>query len=453
MSAAVTRFRCHGCGAVTEADGADPFRCPRFGEGDVDHVLVLDRSAPPAFPAADDPEDNPFLRYLPLFHFTAAAAAAGLPADDVAALVRDLDRRVARLEGRLDGRGFRVTPCDRSDALSDALGFATGGGVWVKDETGQIGGSHKARHLFGVLVHLEAQRFRGDGVLARRPLAIASCGNAALAAGVVARAGGRDLTVFVPPHADGSTLNRLRSLRAEIETCERAPGGTGDPCVHAFRAAVADGALPFTCQGNENGLAIEGGHPLGWEMAEAFAARGEAIDHVVVQVGGGALASAVAAGLRDGVAAGLLPRLPRLHTVQTEAAHPLRRAHDRVAKRMRERGESVEEAMRYAATHRSAYMWPWETEPRSLAEGILDDETYDWWEVLRATLESGGSSVVVDEDRVRRANELAREADFAAGFTGSSALAGVAALRGSGVISPGERTAILMTGVRRGRGG
>ena len=30
---------------------------------------------------------------------------------------------------------------------SDALGFGVDGGVWVKDETGQVAGSHKARHL------------------------------------------------------------------------------------------------------------------------------------------------------------------------------------------------------------------------------------------------------------------------------------------------------------------
>ncbi|MBZ0267357.1 PLP-dependent lyase/thiolase, partial [bacterium] len=220
-SAGATRYRCHGCGAVVEAGGADPFRCPNYGEGDTDHVLVLERTAPPSFPAADNPEDNPFLRFLPLFHFTHAAAAAGLPVEDLAALVRDLDRRVARIEGRADGIGFRITPCERSAGLSNALGFAEGGGLWVKDETGQVAGSHKARHLFGVLVHLEAQRFRGDGVAARQRLAIASCGNAALAAGIVARAGGSDLTVFVPEHADRAIVGRLRNLRAEIETCAR----------------------------------------------------------------------------------------------------------------------------------------------------------------------------------------------------------------------------------------
>jgi hypothetical protein len=43
-------------------------------------------------------------------------------------------------------------------------------------------------------------------------LAIASCGNAALAAAVVARAGGWPLTVFVPPDADPTGSSGLGGL-------------------------------------------------------------------------------------------------------------------------------------------------------------------------------------------------------------------------------------------------
>ena len=54
----------------------------------------------------------------------------------------------------MDGHGFRATPFFRSPELSDALGFDRDGGVWVKDETGNVSGSHKGRHLMGVLIHL-----------------------------------------------------------------------------------------------------------------------------------------------------------------------------------------------------------------------------------------------------------------------------------------------------------
>ena len=71
-------------------------------------------------------------------------------------------------------------------------------------------------------------------------------------------------------------------------------------------------------------------------------------------------------------------------------------------------------------------MWPWEEEPRSIAHGILDDETYDWLAVVRGMLETGGSPVVVDEPTLEEANELAREATgIDVDHTGSSGLAGL----------------------------
>ena len=85
--------------------------------------------------------------------------------------------------------------------------------------------------------------------------------------------------------------------------------------------------MPFTCQGNENGLAIEGGETIAYEIASALA--GTAFDHIVIQVGGGALASACAQGLREAAELGAIAREPRLHTVQTTGAHPLERAYAR----------------------------------------------------------------------------------------------------------------------------
>ena len=42
----------------------------------------------------------------------------------------------------------------------------------------------------------------------------------------------------------------------------------------------------------------------------------------------------------------------------------------------------IVEALRFARTHRSKFMWPWEEEPKSIATGIIDDETYDWAAVV-----------------------------------------------------------------------
>ena len=60
------------------------------------------------------------------------------------------------------------------------------------------------------------------GIERSRELAIASCGNAALAAAVIARASNRPLRVFVPTWADDSVIARLRELDAQIEVCPAA---------------------------------------------------------------------------------------------------------------------------------------------------------------------------------------------------------------------------------------
>jgi len=438
MTVAVSRLVCAGCGAEPDPDEPFPFACPNAGrDGDVDHVLhrALDTSRV-RFPGGDV-EPNPFIRYRRLLHAYHVAAAGGIADAEFCALVRRLNERIAAV----DGHGFAVTPFARSDELSDRLGFSATGGVWVKDETGNVSGSHKARHLFGVLVYLEVAERLGLSARAERPdLAIASCGNAALAAAVVAAAGGRTLRVFVPVDADPLVLHRLEELGARVTVCPREPGMPGDPTVARLVQALAGGALAFTCQGNLNGLAIEGGETLAWEMAST----GAPVERLIVQVGGGALASACSHGFREAHVLGACDLRPRLDTVQTEAAWPLKRAFDRVL------AHADPGALLYASHHRSEFMWPWEDEPHSVAHGILDDETYDWLAVVDGMLTTGGTALVVGESTLERANALAREATgIAVDPTGSSGLAGLLALREAGEVGDDERVALLFTGVSR----
>lgn len=447
---------CAGCGASPEPDDPYPFRCPGADAGDdADHVLrrVLDLSAV-QFPAAggEQGDPNPYLRYRRLFHSYHVACAGGMQDAEYCDLVAHLDEQVAKV----DGHGFRSTPFGRADVLSERLGFAQDGGVWVKDETGNVSGSHKARHLFGLLVHLEVVERLGRTDPDRRPhLAIASCGNAALAAAVVAAAGHRVLDVFVPVDADPVVVARLKDLDARVTVCPREPGLPGDPTYHRLRRALAEGALPFTCQGNENGLAIESGFTLGYEMAEALAG-GPPLDRLIIQVGGGALASSCIEALGEAALLGSLARVPRYHAVQTMGAAPLSRAFELVAARLPAGAglpaglPEVRAALSYAATHRSEFMWPWEEEPRSIAHGILDDETYDWLAVVEGMLVSGGGPVVVSEDLLARANALAVDAaHIDVDPTGSSGLAGLLALRDQGAIGDHERVGVLLTGARR----
>jgi threonine synthase len=436
-------FMCAGCGWTMAAGESEtwPFRCPKALEGDdIDHVVR--RADAPPFPLPEDGDANPFVRYRARLAAHALALESGIDDGAFVDLVRELDAAIARTAGT----GFTATPFAPWPALAAKLGCGNGE-IWVKDETANVGGSHKARHLMGLMLYLlvDARR-RGptatSGVRAsegRPPLAISSCGNAAFAAAIFGRATGWPLDVFVPSSASEAIVEQLRRLSAAIHTCARETEARGDPCQAAFRAAVADGAIPFCCQGSDNGLTIDGGRTLAWEMIAGFGQSvrrqwgASRIDAVFLQVGGGALASAVIQGFGDALAAGAIDRLPRFYTVQTVGAYPLKRAYDTLAERVLERvplvvqqgfspaadeeraelmmnhPEIVDEELQYARRHRSAFMRPWEKLPRSIAHGILDDETYDWAAVVEGMLKTGGWPLVVNEDRLVDANLFARE--------------------------------------------
>ncbi len=91
-------------------------------------------------------------------------------------------------------------------------------------------------------------------------------------------------------------------------------------------------------------------------------------------------------------------------------------------------------------------MRPW-PDPHSTADGILDDETYDWIADVEAMVESGGEPLVASEADIVRANELATLAGYSVSHTGTAGLAGVLAARSG--IRDGDRIAVVMSGVAR----
>jgi threonine synthase len=445
---------CSGCGTVVPVDRPFVPRCPAARSGDdIDHVLV--RRIDLSVVGHPDPgEIEPFVRYRRLFHAYHVARAAGWSDARYVGLVRSLDEAVATVEGH----GFVETPLAEASGLAAGIGGQRPFGLIVKDETGGVGGSHKARHLAAILLELTVAEALG-ATEPGRPLAIASCGNAALAAAVLARAVRRELRVFVPDAADPSIVERLRDLDTRVVVCPRHPGVPGDPSVRALDEALAAGAIPFTCQGDRNGFAIEGGATLAWELAGWSASVGRPLDRVVVQVGGGAFASSISLGLAEAASLGWIARPPRLDTVQTEGGWPLARAYELLAAGLGATPgqpvplQDLDPAIDRAARHRSGYMWPWETEPRSVAHGILDDETYDWLAVVRAMLATGGRPVVVPEATLLEANRLGvAETGIAADETGTAGLAGLIRLARGGLVDPGETVAVIFSGIRRTSG-
>ena len=88
--------------------------------------------------------------------------------------------------------------------------------------------------------------------------------------------------------------------------------------------------------------------------------------------------------------------------------------------------------------------WP---DPHSVADGILDDETYDWIADVRAMQASGGRPIVAAETEIVAAHALATEAGFDVSPTGSAGLAG--ALTARNELAAEERLIVVMSGVAR----
>jgi threonine synthase len=427
MSKSASHFTCHGCGASVDIARAFPFSCPNAGRAndDIDHVLVPAGSFD-GFDAGNEPD--PFIRYRTLFSSYRLGRWLGLPDDAWTDVVGSLEERLLAADGRV----FRRTPMSRQPDLAAAL--ASKPQLWVKDETGNVAGSHKGRHLFGVMLYLrvlEVAAHPAAQMLRKRRLAIASCGNAALAAAAVACAAEWPLDAFIPADANPSIARKLKQLGATLHVCERLPGEMGDPCMRAFRRAAHDGAIPFSVQGPDNGLAIEGAHTLALEMSEGFAAA-NVPDAIYIQVGGGALASAIAQGFAIAKRIGVLPKMPKLMLVQTAGCAPVARAWKRLA------GTSLGDAVR----HRSRFMWPWGQTPSSAASGILDDETYDWWEAVKGVRETGGEVIVADEATIVRARNLGKtHTTIRASATGTAGLAGLMTAGAAG-----ESAAVIFSG-------
>ncbi|MDP6762340.1 MAG: pyridoxal-phosphate dependent enzyme [Planctomycetota bacterium] len=427
------RVVCGGCGTPAP-DGADlPTRCTAAREADdVDHVLVRELDLEGTrFPF--DGDGSPWVRYRELLYAWRAARRAGAADEAWCDAAAELDRR---LEATGIG-GAWPTPLAPRPKLAAALGR---GELWVKDETTGVGGTHKARHLVPLALHRLA-------LAPPKPprLAVASCGNAALAAAGLARACGWPLEAHVPADIAPSVAARLEDLGARLVRCPRDPT-PGDPCRRSFLAALDEGALPFSCQGDAHGLAIEGGASLVWEVVSERGLGAPPLDHVVVQVGGGALASAVLTGFRDALALGAIGRLPRVHCVQGAGCAPLAAAWER----LRESGDLDPGGIAAARRRRGEVMVPWPTTPAGAAGGLLDDETYDWAALVAGMAETGGAPLVVSDDELVGACEAAAaHAGVSVDPSGAAGLAGWARLCAEGAIGAAERSLVLFTGAPR----
>jgi threonine synthase len=114
----------------------------------------------------------------------------------------------------------------------------------------------------------------------------------------------------------------------------------------------------------------------------------------------------------------------------------------------------VQAIMKDLAQQPGRFMWPWDgAAPHSLAHGILDDLTYDWYYLLEAMFRTGGGVEVLSEETIGKAHDSAqRYTGIPVCATGASGLAGLIQLTESGAIDSDESVAVFFTGFDRSRG-
>ena len=420
-------FTCATCAEKVSVDTFAPWRCPNEN-GDRHHVLLIDENDQHVV----ESHHNPFIAFRRNMLWWQFAIARGMSDEQAISLVQRVDDEIAQV----GGVGFATTPMRYEPTLSHHLSFESPGGVWVKNETHNVGGSQKARHLMSILLHLLIAEELGIAPwtdAAERPtLAISSCGNAAIAASTLAAAAKWPIDVFIPEWAGGVVVETLTALGARINRCTRqSQDPPGDPTVLRFREAVNTGSIPFSVQGPENALCLDGGRTIGWEMALQLVQENiTALDAVFVQVGGGAFAASVSRGLSEG---GINAPLV---AVQTEGCAPLSRAWN------------TAQSDAHPAQHWTKHMWAWENEPVSLADGILDDETYDWVADITQIQRTNGKVVVASESHVVEASSVAPQTTtIDASPTGTAGVAGLLSIRSE--LSNTARVAVVLSGVRR----
>ncbi|HJO94947.1 MAG TPA: pyridoxal-phosphate dependent enzyme [Victivallales bacterium] len=483
-------LKCVGCGAEYSFDFFTPVHeCINRGQDDANHIL--EKHLPSGFRfkiskiIADKTDDSsPYKLFKRYFYSYYLAKYLNIDFEEI---VDEINQNLTSI-GEPE---FLFTPLVEIDNIPGISGKTI-----IKNETGNVSGSHKARHLMGNILYIEV--LHRAGMIENKPkLAVYSCGNAALAAAAIAKAANYDIDVFIPVGVNQHVIDKLKFYEANIIECPRIPGETGDPCYNKFHDALVAGATPFSCSGPDNWSNIEGGQTLCLELMTELIAKNQILDSIVIQVGGGALASAAFQTLEEMFAAGILRKLPKIYAVQTEGGYPLVRAYlllmkeiaefnqlpcsfdfhldavfkdkenkkileyykshsdeiQNTAKFIRENytNEKVQPVLIEAAKkHMSNYMWSWELEPHSIAHGILDDITYDWFKIVQGMCRTGGIPITVDEEELKKYNTLAKElTGIKVDPTGSSGFAGYMKLKKSGIIPACDTTSVIYTGVER----
>ena len=186
---------------------------------------------------------------------------------------KDIEKAARRIEG------FAVvTPVIESPKLN----AITGGRVLIKAECLQRPGSFKFRGAWNMISKLDAKKAKG-GVVAY------SSGNHAQGVAAAAQIKGLPALIVMPADTPLIKQENTRSYGAEVVTYDRATESREAIAARYVKERHAVMVPPF-----EHADIIAGQGTAGLELAEEAAARGVALDEVLVCCSGGGLTAGVA---------------------------------------------------------------------------------------------------------------------------------------------------------------
>jgi len=240
-----------------------------------------------------------------------------------------------------------------------------------------------------------------------------SSGNAGASLAAYTARAGIACEICVPSTAAGPKLAQMSAYGAEVIEIK----GRREYAALAAWAAAAHGA--YYASHLYNPWFLAGVETLAYELWEQLghAAPGA----LVLPVGNGTLLLGVHHGFRRLWQAGLIPRLPRLFTVQAAACAPIHQAFVR--------GQEIVEPV--VAT-------------QTAASGITISQPARGAQILAAVRESGGAVLAVAEDEIALAHGQLAQRGFYVEETSAVAVAALAGLRDA--LPASEPVVVLLTG-------
>ncbi|SPS00797.1 pyridoxal-phosphate dependent enzyme [Cupriavidus taiwanensis] len=303
----------------------------------------------------------------------------------------------------LDGvsLGEGATPCMPVPALASLADVAS---VWIKNEGSNPTGSHKDR--------MSAQAVSRALDIGAREVVLASSGNAAVSAAAYCAAAGLDCEVATYQALPAVFDAALRHYGARRVVCDSGHARWA----HVRRRVREEGAFALT---NYSVPAV-GSPVFGVEGYRAVAlewvAQGCRPDHVIVPTARGDLLWGIYSALRDLVALGHLPKLPRLWAVE-----PFPRL-SRVLAGASQQADFAGTTLQFSTAGSTV-----------TAQQVL------------AVRRSGGGAVVVDDAAARDGTGHLAAAGFWVELCAGAGLAAALALRADGRIDRTEAVMLMLT--------